>query len=87
MKKPLENIRILDMSQFLSASYCTMLLGAMGAEIIKLERPGVGDSARVSPPFGGPKGVSGKVQTPEDLSLAILKRGRNKKSITQHPFA
>lgn len=82
MNKPLSGLRVLDLSQFLSASFCTMLLAGMGAEVVKLERPGTGDPARLSPPFGGAAGVGITSTGPEDLSLAILKRGRNKKSIT-----
>lgn len=82
MKKPLSGVRVLDLSQFLSASFCTMLMAGMGAEVVKLERPGTGDPARLSPPFGGTDGVKITRSSPEDLSLAILKRARNKKSIT-----
>ena len=82
MKKPLSGVKILDLSQYLSASFCTMLLAGMGAEVIKIERPGTGDPARLSPPFGGSAGVSIAHSSSDDMSLAILKRGRNKKSIT-----
>ena len=81
MGKPLENVRILDLTQFLSGSFATMILGALGAEIIKAERPGSGDPARASSPFAGPEGVSIKRQTPDDMSMGALKRLRNKKSV------
>lgn len=82
MAKPLENVKVLDLTQFLSGSYATMLLGGLGAEIIKAERPGAGDPARASSPFAGPNGVSTKRQTPNDMSLGALKRLRNKKSVS-----
>lgn len=48
--KPLEGVKVLDFSQFLSGPFCTMILCDMGAEVIKLERPPAGDTTRWSPP-------------------------------------
>lgn len=82
MSKPLDDLRILDLTQFLAGSYCTMIFGGLGAEVIKIERPGSGEPARSNPPYAGVKGVSVFRQTPEDISLSVLKRCRNKKGIT-----
>lgn len=49
----LEGIRILDMTRVLAGPYCTLLLGDLGAEIIKIEVPGQGDDSRKFPPFIG----------------------------------
>lgn len=46
MHKPLSGIRVIDLTRVLSGPFCTMLLGDMGAEIIKVEPPGKGDPIR-----------------------------------------
>ena len=48
--KPLEGILVVDMTQFLSGPMCSMILSDLGAEVIKFERPLVGDTSRYSPP-------------------------------------
>jgi len=66
----LSDIRILDLTRVIAGPYATMLLGDMGAEIIKIELPGRGDDAR----FGYPD-VDG-------VPIAFLALNRNKKGIT-----
>ena len=49
---PLHGIKVVDMTEALAGPYCAMLLGDLGADIVKVERPGVGDQARTwGPPF------------------------------------
>lgn len=46
----LEGIRVVDATRLLPGGYCTMLLSDMGAEVIKVEQPGLGDYMRATPP-------------------------------------
>lgn len=71
----LSGIRVLDMSRILAGPFCTMLLGDFGADVIKIERPVVGDDTRHwGPPYAG---------TPADLMSAYyLSVNRNKRSVT-----
>ena len=49
---PLKGLRILDMSRILAGPTCTQMLGDLGADVIKIERPGVGDDTRKwGPPY------------------------------------
>lgn len=52
MQLPLEDIKILDLSRVLAGPLCSMILGDLGADIVKIERPGGGDETRGwGPPF------------------------------------
>lgn len=68
---PLTGIRVLDLSRVLAGPYCTMVFGDLGADIIKVERPGSGDDTRAwGPPWAGGE------------SAYYLSANRNKRSIT-----
>jgi crotonobetainyl-CoA:carnitine CoA-transferase CaiB-like acyl-CoA transferase len=72
---PLAGIKVLDVSRVLAGPYATMILGDLGAEVIKVERPGVGDDTREwGPPFVGPEG--------QQESTYFLSTNRNKRSVT-----
>jgi len=73
---PLEGIKVLDLSRILAGPFCTMMLGDLGAEVIKIERPDCGDDVRTwGPPFAeGPNG--------HRESCYYLSVNRNKKSVT-----
>lgn len=78
MASSLEKIRVLDLSRVLAGPLCTQILGDLGAEIIKIERPGTGDDTRSwGPPFL--KDHNGR-DTHE--SAYYLSCNRNKKSVT-----
>ncbi len=68
--KPLSGYKVLDFTQFLSGPYCTMLLGDLGAEVIKVEKPTDGEVYRTY----GPKFING-------VSSSFIGVNRNKKSI------
>ena len=51
MKAALDDVKILEYGESISAPYCSKLLADLGAEVIKIEKPGVGDSARRRGPF------------------------------------
>ncbi|MCL5774094.1 MAG: CoA transferase [Firmicutes bacterium] len=82
MKGPMEGIRVLDLSRVLAGPYCSMLLGDMGAEIIKVEEPGKGDDTRAfGPPFIKPVEPGNYSTDYHGESAYFLSINRNKKSI------
>lgn len=71
----LDGLRILDFSRVLAGPFCTMLLGDLGAEVLKIEQPIIGDETRAwGPPWAG---------DPHDrLSAYFISVNRNKRSLT-----
>jgi crotonobetainyl-CoA:carnitine CoA-transferase CaiB-like acyl-CoA transferase len=70
MTLPLENLLVLEMTEALAGPYCAMMLGDLGADVIKIERPKVGDQSRQwGPPFL------------EGESAYFLSVNRNKRSL------
>jgi crotonobetainyl-CoA:carnitine CoA-transferase CaiB-like acyl-CoA transferase len=78
----LEGIRVLDLTVALAGPFGSLLLGGMGAEVIRVESPSGGDIARTNPPFVGSGGVSFNARKGDEVSISALNRARNKKSIT-----
>ena len=70
MAHPLEGIVVADLTQNVAGPFCTQTLGDMGAEVVKIERPGRGDDARAwAPPYWGRE------------SATFISLNRNKKSL------
>jgi crotonobetainyl-CoA:carnitine CoA-transferase CaiB-like acyl-CoA transferase len=72
----LDGVRVLDLTTQLSGPYCAMILGDLGADVVKIERPGVGDDARATSPQ-----INGE-------SANFMTYNRNKRSVTldlKHP--
>ena len=71
MSLPLSGVRILDLTLIMAGPYCTLILGDLGAEVIKIEKPGIGESSREMPPHFF-----------EGQSAYFIAMNRNKKSMT-----
>jgi CoA:oxalate CoA-transferase len=67
--EPLGHLTVVDFSRYRAGPWCTQVLGELGAEVVKVERPGVGDPERHSYPEQGGMGVN------------FIARNRNKKSV------
>lgn len=70
--KPLQGVKVLDLSRVLAGPYCTMMMADYGADIIKIEPPGEGDDSRAFGPFVGKE------------SAYFMSLNRNKRSITMN---
>ena len=69
MTAALEGVRVVDLTRYIPGPYCTMLLGDLGADVIKVEEPPIGDAIRAVPPGVG------------EESAAHAALNRNKRSI------
>lgn len=70
VRGPLAGVRVLDATRALAGPFCTMILGDLGADVIKLEMPGIGDETRYwGPPFAG------------DAGPTLIGYNRNKRSV------
>ncbi|MBM3348483.1 MAG: CoA transferase [Betaproteobacteria bacterium] len=72
--KPLTGIRVLEICNVAAGPFCALLLADLGADVIKLENPGAGDTLRAWPPHTGPEN--------DRLSENFASLNRNKRSVT-----
>lgn len=95
---PLTGIKVVDMTEALAGPYCAMLLGDLGADVIKVERPGDGDQARGwGPPFlegesayflsvnRNKRSIELDIKQPDDLGVLLTLIGRADVFLTNNP--
>jgi crotonobetainyl-CoA:carnitine CoA-transferase CaiB-like acyl-CoA transferase len=80
--RPLEGITVLDMTVALAGPFATLLLGGLGARVIKIENPTGGDTCRSNSPYLGRNGATLTRENDDDVSISALNRLRNKLGIT-----
>lgn len=78
MSGALTHVRVLDLSRILAGPWAGQILADLGADVIKVERPGAGDDTR----HWGPPYLAGRDGQPSDVSAYFLCANRNKRSIT-----
>jgi len=83
---PLRGKRVVDVTTSLAGPYCTEILGALGADVIKVERPDTGDEARDwGPPFWDGAGVLFLAANASKRSLALSLSGDGLEALRSTP--
>ena len=78
----LEGVRVVDATRLLPGGFCTMLLSDMGAEVIKVEQPGLGDYMRATPPIKDGRSPVHSTVNRNKLSIGIdLKHPQGKEAM------
>lgn len=80
-QRPLEGLTVIDLTRALAGPYATLLLAGLGARVIKVEDPKLGDLARENSPYVGRDGVAVERRYDDDISISHLTRGRGKHGV------
>jgi CoA:oxalate CoA-transferase len=89
-ESPLNDLTVLDLTVALAGPVATLLLGGLGAQVIKIENPAGGDPSRENAPYFGLGGVKLARERADDISVTAFNRLRNKLGVTlnlKHPRA
>jgi CoA:oxalate CoA-transferase len=82
LPSPLEDVTVLDLTVALAGPVATLLLGGLGARVIKIENTVGGDPCRSNPPYIGADGISLSRKRADDISLSAVNRLRNKLGVS-----
>src|SRR5262245_31079928 len=88
MDAPLTGLLVADLTQNVAGPYCTQILGDMGAQVVKVERPGRGDDARAwAPPYWGDESASFMSVNRNKRSLAVDMKAAEGRAIVERLIA